>query len=32
MKNGISDIHCMSDSWLAEELKEEYNNKKIANK
>lgn len=32
MKNGISDIHCMSVSWLAEELKEEYNNKKIANK
>lgn len=24
MKNGISDMHCMSDDYLAEDLKEEY--------
>lgn len=24
MKNGISDMHCMSDAYLAEDLEEEY--------
>lgn len=24
IKNGVSDMHCMSDEYLAEELKEEY--------
>lgn len=24
MKNGVSDMHCMSDLYLAEELKDEY--------
>ncbi|HIX84851.1 MAG TPA: DUF3791 domain-containing protein [Candidatus Megamonas gallistercoris] len=24
MKNGISDMHCMSDDYLAEDLTEEY--------
>lgn len=24
MKNGISDMHCMSDGYLAEDLREEY--------
>lgn len=24
MKNGISDMHCMSDAYLAEDLQEEY--------
>ena len=28
MKNGIANIHCMSDNWLAEELQEEYNKSK----
>ena len=27
MREGISDMHCMSDLYLAEELKDEYNNK-----
>lgn len=25
MKKGISDMHCMSDAYLAEELQEEWN-------
>ena len=24
MSNGVSDMHCMSDAYLAEELKQEY--------
>lgn len=28
MKNGIANIHCMSDNWLAEELRDEYFKKK----
>lgn len=24
VKNGVSDMHCMSDEYLAEDLKEEY--------
>lgn len=24
VKNGVSDMHCMSDDYLAEDLKEEY--------
>lgn len=28
VKNGVSDMHCMSDMYLAEELQEEYNEKK----
>lgn len=24
MRDGVSDIHCMSDSYLADELKQEY--------
>lgn len=28
LKNGISDIYCMSDNWLVEKLKEECENKK----
>ncbi len=24
MKNGVSDMHCMSDGYIAEELKSEY--------
>ena len=27
MRDGISDMHCMSDEYLAEELKLEYQNK-----
>lgn len=30
LKNGISDIYCMSDNWLVEELKEEYENKNMS--
>lgn len=26
MSNGISDMHCMSDDYLAEDLEEEYRN------
>ena len=26
MKNGISDMHCMSDAYLVEDLEEEYRN------
>ena len=26
MKDGISDMHCMSDDYLAEDLEEEYRN------
>lgn len=29
VKNGISDMHCMSDEYLAEDLKDEYQKKKI---
>ena len=25
MRDGVSDLHCMSDAYLAEELVEEYN-------
>lgn len=32
MRNGVANIHCMSDKWLAEELKEEYFNKKYKKK
>lgn len=27
IKNGISDMHCMSDAYLAEELLQEYHSK-----
>lgn len=27
VKNGISDMHCMSDDYIAEDLKNEYTNK-----
>lgn len=30
LKNGISDIYCMSDNWLAEKLKEECENKNMS--
>ena len=26
MKNGISDMHCMSDAYLVEDLEDEYKN------
>ena len=29
MRDGVSDMHCMSELYLAEELKDEYNNNKI---
>lgn len=29
MRDGISDMHCMSDLYLAEELKEEYDSKNL---
>lgn len=29
MRDGVSDMHCMSDLYLAEELKEEYDNKNL---
>lgn len=29
MKTGISDMHCMSDAYLAEELLEEYQEKQV---
>lgn len=28
ISKGVSDMHCMSDAYLAEELMQEYNNKK----
>ncbi len=28
MRDGVSDMHCMSDEYLAEDLKQEYNNMK----
>ena len=28
ISEGVSDLHCMSDEYLAEELKEEYNEQK----
>ncbi len=28
MREGVSDMHCMSDAYLAEELKQEYNRKR----
>lgn len=27
VKNGVSDMHCMSDAYLAENLREEYRSK-----
>ena len=27
MRDGVSDMHCMSDAYLAEELKQEYTEK-----
>lgn len=27
MRGGVSDMHCMSDEYLAEELEQEYNQK-----
>ena len=27
MRDGVSDMHCMSDAYLAEELKQEYTGK-----
>lgn len=27
MKNGVSDMHCMSDEYLAEDLRDEYREK-----
>ena len=29
VKNGVSDMHCMSDDYLAEDLKEEYQEKLV---
>ena len=29
IRDGVSDMHCMSDLYLAEELKDEYDNKFI---
>ena len=29
MRDGVSDMYCMSDLYLAEELKEEYDNKNL---
>ena len=29
MRDGISDMHCMSELYLAEELKEEYDSKNL---
>ena len=29
MRDGVSDMHCMSDLYLVEELKEEYDNKNL---
>lgn len=31
IRDGVSDMHCMSDEYLAEELKEEYTNETAAN-
>ena len=28
VKNGVSDMHCMSDGYLADDLKEEYDSQK----
>lgn len=28
MRDGVSDMHCMSDAYLAEELRQEYQEKK----
>lgn len=28
MRDGVSDMHCMSDAYLAEELEQEYQTKK----
>lgn len=30
LKDGVSDMHCMSDGYLIEELKEEYHRKHIS--
>ena len=29
MRDGVSDMHCMSDLYLAEEMKEEYDSKNL---
>ena len=29
IRDGVSDMHCMSDLYLAEELKEEYDSKNL---
>ena len=29
MRDGVSDMHCMSDLYLVEELKEEYDSKNL---
>ena len=29
MRDGVSDMHCMSDLYLAEELKDEYDSKNL---
>ena len=29
MRDGVSDMHCMSDAYLAEELKQEYAEKNV---
>ena len=29
LRDGVSDMHCMSDLYLAEELKEEYDSKNL---
>lgn len=29
IREGVSDMHCMSDAYLAEELKHEYVEKKV---
>lgn len=29
IREGVSDMHCMSDAYLAEELKQEYADKKL---
>lgn len=31
MREGVSDLHCMSDAYLAEELEQEYAQKKNRN-
>ena len=31
IRDGVSDMHCMSDAYLAEELKQEYTEKVLEN-